>query len=331
MVYLLLGTMLLAAVLVIAVPLYRQEKRLTGNSAVVVAIVLAISVSVYTRIGSPGASSPATGALPSVDEMVTTLAERLEREPNDLHGWKLLARSYVQMRDFDAAIGAYERAIKIESGQNGQTLADLGEVILLSDQQHLTGRAGELFDNALAVSPNNQKALFYSGMAALERGDKELAADRWETLLATSPPQNIRDILAQQIASLRGEEPPVPVETATGGSEVVTVRVTLGDAAISQVRPDSTVFVIARDPAQPSPPIAALRRKAAELPAYVPIADSDAMIPGRVPSAFPQLEIVARVSSSGEPIAQPGDWFGQQIVSTAESSEVSVIIDEQVP
>lgn len=330
MIYLLLGTMLLVAVLVIALPLYRQEKRLSGNLAIAVAIVLAVSVTVYGRIGSPGASSPAPDALPSVEDMVATLAERLQREPNDVAGWKLLARSYVQMRDFGGASDAYEKAIQLEGGQNGQTLADLGEVFLLIDQQSLLGHAGELFENALAVSPNNQKALFYSGMAALERGDRELAANRWETLLATSPPQNIQEILVQQIAELRGEAPPVPVETTTADG-VVTVRVTLGDSAISQVQPDSTVFIIARDPAQPSPPIAAVRRRAAELPAYVPIGDSDAMVPGRVPSAFPQLEIVARVSLSGTPIAQPGDWFGQQVISTAESSEVSVIIDEQVP
>lgn len=330
MIYVFLGTMLLVAVLAVAIPLYRQEKRVSGNLAIAVAVIFAVSIATYTRIGSPGLSSLTSGDLPGVDEMVSSLAERLQRDPDDLAGWKLLARSYVQMRDFGAAIGAYERAIEIEGGQNGQTLADLGEVILLSNQQSVNTRANELFENALAVSPNNQKALFYSGVAAAERGDKELAADRWETLLATSPPQNIREILVQQIAELRGEASPVPAQVTTDDG-VVTVRVTLGESAISQVRPDSTVFVIARDPAQPSPPVAAVRRTAAELPVYVSIGDSDAMTPGRVPSAFAQLEIVARVSLSGQPAAQSGDWFGRQIVSTAESNEVSVIIDEQVP
>jgi cytochrome c-type biogenesis protein CcmH len=97
------------------------------------------------------------------------------------------------------------------------------------------------------------------------------------------------------------------------------------------VAPDATVFVIVRDPARPSPPIAAVRRKASELPAEVVIGDADAMIPGRVPSGFAQLEIVARVSLSGEPIAQSGDWFGQQTVSTGKSAEVTIVIDRQVP
>ncbi|MDG2375358.1 MAG: hypothetical protein P8M18_03310, partial [Woeseiaceae bacterium] len=61
------------------------------------------------------------------------------------------------------------------------------------------------------------------------------------------------------------------------------------------------------------------------------IGDADAMIPGRVPSAFANLEIVARISLTGEPIAQPGDWFGQQLVTPAEGTTVQLIIDEQVP
>jgi len=123
----------------------------------------------------------------------------------------------------------------------------------------------------------------------------------------------------------------VPNSVEPAGDAVVTVRVSLGESAISEVQGDSTVFIIARDPAQPAPPIAAVRRRTDELPVYVAFSDSDAMIQGRVPSGFAQLEIVARVSMSGQPTAQSGDWFGQQTISTAEATEVSVIIDEQVP
>ncbi|MCH8335579.1 MAG: hypothetical protein IIC61_06770 [Proteobacteria bacterium] len=328
MLYALLGTMLLAAVLVIALPLYRKEQRLSAKSTSAMVIVLLISIFVYSRIGTPGAGAPQPDAMPGVEEMVNSLARRLQQNPDDLAGWKMLGRSYLQIRNFQAAVTAFERAVEIEGGRNGQTLADLGEVILLGDEQRMSGRASELFDNALAIAPNNQKALFYAGMAAVQRGDKETAAQRWEKLLASSPPQRIQDILRQQIAELRGPAP--AVAEATGG-DVVTVRVSLGESAINAVQADSTVFIIARDPAQPSPPIAAVRRRAAELPAYVAIGDADAMIPGRVPSGFARLEIIARVSMSGQPIAQSGDWFGQQIISTAESSEVSIIINEQIP
>jgi cytochrome c-type biogenesis protein CcmH len=338
-IYFFLGTMLLVAVLAIALPLYRQEQRVSTNSALAIAIVLLISVSVYKQIGSPGAETLPSDTMPSVEEMVVSLAERLQQNPNDLPGWKMLGRSYFQMQNLPGAIAAYERAVEIEGGQNGQTLADLGEVILLSDRQTLNGRAGELFEHALAISPSNQKALFYGGMAAVERGDRELGAQRLETLLASSPPQNIQEILRQQIAELRGEAPLPAAAQGPTGNAVVTVRVSLGESAISAVQADSTVFIIARDPAQPSPPIVAqpsppivaVRRRTDELPAYVAISDSDAMIQGRIPSGFAQLEIVARVSMSGQPVAQSGDWFGQQTISTVEANEISVIIDEQVP
>jgi cytochrome c-type biogenesis protein CcmH len=263
--------------------------------------------------------------------MVDSLAQRLQENPDDLPGWKLLGRSYIQARNFQGAIAAFEQAVEIEGGQNGQTLVDLGEVVMLSDGRTLNGRAGELFENALAISPNNQKALFYAGMAAVERGDRELGAQRFETLLASSPPQNVQEILRQQIAELRGDAPLPAAAPGPAGDAVVTVRVSLGESAVSAVQPGSTVFIIARDPAQPSPPITAARRRTDELPVYVAIEDSDAMVSGRVPSDFAQLEIVARVSMSGQPTAQSGDWFGQQIISTAESNEVSIIIDEQIP
>ena len=63
----------------------------------------------------------------------------------------------------------------------------------------------------------------------------------------------------------------------------------------------------------------------------VSIGDGDAMIPGRVPSGFASLEIVARISLNGEPIQQPGDWFGRQIVESGGDTTYELIIDQQVP
>jgi len=327
MLYTVFAAMLVTAVLFVVWPLYRQEKRLSGSSIAVVAGVLLISLSVYSRIGTPDADAPPADLAPSVEDMVSSLAQKLQQNPDNLEGWKMLARSYVQMGNFPAASSAYERAIEMEGGRNGQTLADFGETLLMSDQYALEGRASQLFEDALLIAPTNQKALFYGGMAAVQRGDKELGAQRWEPLLASAPPPNIAEMLRQQIAAVRGVAP-AAVEVAS--NSVVTASVSLGEAAAAAVPAAATVFVIARDPAQPSPPIAAVRRLVSELPADVAIGDSDAMIPGRVPSGFSQLEIVARVSMSGQPMAQAGDWFGQRTVTVADSGEIAIVIDEQV-
>jgi cytochrome c-type biogenesis protein CcmH len=333
MFWIITGLMLAAAILFIAWPLYRIEKKLSVPSLVSVLAIAAITAGVYSQIGSPNADPEQhQGELPGVDEMVTALAARLAANPDDLAGWKMLGRSYMQLGDTAAAAEAFEKAVALESGENGQTLADLGEALLLSDGQSLTGRAGQLFENAYALAPSNPKALFYSGMAAVERGENELGASRWEALLATSPPANVADILRQRIAELRdtGPEAPLPNAAETTGA-ALTARVALGPSAAAAGLPDATVFVIVRDPAQPVPPIAAVRRSLRELPDDVAIADSDAMIPGRVPSGFERLEIIARVSLTGQPTAQTGDWFGSRIVETASADVIDILIDRQVP
>lgn len=326
-----IGAMLAAAVLMIALPLYRRERKLTATSVGSIAVIATVSAILYSQIGTPDPDAADPG-LPDIDEMVSSLAARLQENPDDLAGWKMLGRSYMQLQNFPGAVAAYERAVAMESSQNGQTLADLGEAVLMSDARELPGRAGQLFENALAIMPNNQKALFYSGMAAAQRGDNLLAAERWEALLATAPPPNIAEIIRQRVAEMRGESPaPPPVPAATASGPVVQVAVSLGPEASAAGLPDSTVFVIARDPSQPSPPIAAVRLRLAELPATVAIGDGDAMIPGRVPSGFANLEIIARVSLTGEPIAQPGDWFASRIVTPgANSDALDLVINQQV-
>jgi len=329
--YVVFGLMLALAVLIIVVPVFRARGALPALPAATVAVVFLAAVGIYSRIGTPDAEPAAPQQLPDVGQMVDSLAARLEENPDDLAGWKMLGRSYMQLENFPLAIAAFERAVAMEEGRNAQTLADLGEVLLLGDESELDGRAGQLFDEALALEPRNQKALFYAGMAAVRRGDAELGAQRWEALLATSPPEHIAAILREQIGELRGT--PVaaaPAAAAPGTAGVVTASVSLSDSAAAAVPVDATVFIIARDPAQPSPPIAAVRRRVSELPAEVTIGDSDAMIPGRVPSGFAELELVARVSMSGQPVAQAGDWFGELRVKTADSGAVSIVIDQQV-
>ena len=58
--------------------------------------------------------------------------------------------------------------------------------------------------------------------------------------------------------------------------------------------------------------------------------DGDSMIPGRELSGFAEIEIIARVSLSGQPTAQPGDWFGTVIMRPADGSDIELAIDEQV-
>ncbi len=330
MLWTLFGVMLAGAVLVITVPLYRIEKRLSATSCLTCAALTLFAGVMYMQIGSPNIkSNQDTG--PNIEEMVSALALRMEDTPADLNGWKMLGRSYLQLQNFSGAVQAYEEAVALEFGSNSQTLADLGEAIFLLDQLTLSGRAGQLFEQAIAITPNNPKALFYSGMAAAQSGKRLLAAERWEALLATSPPEEIRVILEAQIEMLR-QTPQATTNNDAGAvlGSGIEVDISLGDVAGKEIPPDTPVFIIARDPEQPSPPIAVVRRNFSELPSTVLITEADSMIAGRSISTFKRLEVVARLALSGTPIGQPGDLFGQRILDTEQSSTVKITIDTEL-
>ncbi len=347
MLWLTLGVMSFAGVVFTVWPFLRENSRNFGVVAVAVLFVVVSSAGLYSMLGSPGLENErlAHGGGPGEDmlEVVEGLAKRLEQNPDDVGGWRMLGRSYMSLSNYPKAVAAFERVVELENGQSAQGLVELGEAVLAAEGgQTMPPRASSLFENALAVEPNSQAALFWGGLAAGNRGDTDLAADRWERLLGTNPPAEIRDTIEQRVAEWRGESPSVasteqPASTAAApepgpveDGAIVSASIALSEAAQSALPADAIVFVIARDPAQPSPPIAVTRRRLAELPAVVRLGDQESMVPGRELSGFEEFELIARVSLSGQPVSQPGDWFGSVIVKPAENGSIALSIDTPV-
>lgn len=309
-------------------PLYRSSGRLTSVLAAVIVVTIGLSAALYERIGNPGIPSGA-GSTPAADEMVVALKERLDENPDDVNGWTLLGRSYQSMQRYDDAISAFEKVVALEQGQNAQSLVALGNALVEQQRGEASDRSSKLFENALALDPDSTNALFYAGSDAARRGDMALAAERWEKLRAQEPPSEIRELLQRKIAEWRGLPP--PTTQAALSDAVVSINLSISDAALSDLPADATVYVIARDPAQPSPPIAVTPRRLSELPVVVSLSDRDAMGAGRPLSGFAELEIIARVSVSGSPMAQSGDWSGSLRVNSNDALSIDLIIDQKVP
>ena len=324
--------MCILAVAFVVVPLVRDTDRPLAPPTAAGVLVVGLAVGLYGYLGSPQVPS-GRGQPPDVAQMVTSLAARLAEQPDDLNGWKMLGRSYMTLGDFPAAVDAYEQAVGLESALNAQTLVDLAVAVAQADGQQLTPRAVSAFENALAIDPNHPEALFYGGIAAFNRGDELLAADRWERLLSTNPPPEVRAIIEERVAAWRGQPLPqrqVDAPTQPTAGAVVSATISVAENASQSLPRDATVFVIARDPAQPSPPIAVTRRPLSELPAVVTLGDRDSMIPGRTLSAFPEFELVARASATGEPAQRAGDWYGSKVVRPSEASAVELTIATEV-
>lgn len=268
----------------------------------------------------------------SMAEMTERLEKAVQAQPDSAEGWYFLGRTYMTQERFEDAAKAFERAANL-SGRQSEVLGQWAQALYFANGKKMAGAAQALADEALKQNPEEVTTLGLMGIAAFEDQRYADAAGYWQRLVAALPADDpsraaIQSGIerARQHLAERGEKlPEAPAAAATAGV-TLKVRVDLSDAVKGQVRPDDSVFVFARAVNGPPMPLAVKRLKVADLPDEVSLSDADAMMPQLKLSAFPQVELVARVSRAGNAIS--GEWIGRsQPLSTAGAGDQAVTID----
>jgi cytochrome c-type biogenesis protein CcmH len=337
---LLAAGLLVAAVLVVVVPLLRRGASAPpapwtalGAAAVLVvgSAMLYVTWSSWAWHTAAPADSPQT--------MVARLARKLEKNPQDVTGWLMLGRSYVVLQEYPLALRAFERADRLSDGKNADALTDEAEALVLGDNDELDGRAGRLIERALALAPDSGKALFLGAMVAARRGDLPLARQRFTRILALNPPDNIRSILVQQIATIDarlanpGAQGTSAAATAAAaspnGQASVRVRVALAPR-LAAASGNFPLFVFVRNPQQAGPPLA-VKRLESRFPQEVELSAADSMLPGRVIGAGTTVEVVARIARSGTPVGASGDPYGEITYRVGQDALKGLVIDRVMP
>jgi len=254
-------------------------------------------------------------------------------------------------------------------GDEPAVLVSLADSLAMMQGGKLAGRPASLVRLALQKEPDNPVALWLSGNAAAEEGHWQEAIDHWrkvEPLVADEPQsvQELRSRIAEAeeklgrptagptraaAAALEASAPtaaatssaapaPSPGSAApqaaapASAAPQLVVNVSLAPAMQQRVAADDTVFVFARATSGPAMPVAAVRLTASQLPASVTLDDSHAVMPMARLSQFPEVRVEARVSKTGNAIAQPGDVKGETGgVKVSGSAPVSVTIDTVIP
>ena len=93
--------------------------------------------------------------------------------------------------------------------------------------------------------------------------------------------------------------------------------------AVADPPAGATLFVIAR-PAGGGIPLAVVRRPATALPLSVRLDDAVSMSPERKLSEAAEVEVVARLSLSGRPIAGAGDWEWRSATLTPAAADAPI-------
>ena len=304
-----------------------------------VAIPIA-SILLYLAVGNPGALAPRDDGhgitRSQIENMVERLAARMKENPDDATGWAMLGRSYSVLDRFPEAAAAYANAVK-RSPPDAQLLTDYADALAMAQGRRLEGEPERLIAQALKIDPRNVKALALAGTAAFESKDFKGAIAHWQKILEIVPTNSdmadsIRDSIAdaQQLAGGPVKAPPAPARAAAAASGTVSGTVQLAPALAARVAPGDTVFIFARAVDGPRAPLAVTRREVRELPATFTLDDRMAMAPGMNLSAHDRVVVGARISKSGTPAPQPGDFEGLSTPVKVGDTGVVVVIGTEV-
>jgi cytochrome c-type biogenesis protein CcmH len=335
---------LIAAVLVRPLLRTRDDQGPARLTAVVTGLVLlAGGGALYAMFSDYAWDRPAADAQTPASR-AAALARKLARQPDDLQGWLELGDQYMEIEQFPLAARAYQRADSVANGRSAPAIIGLAEALMSIDFEEIRGRAGRLFERVLEIEPRNFKALFYGAVAALSRDDFATGRERFETLLALDPPENVRAIIVRQLQAIEAAQRNADANAASAGAAnasvadagaasggaQVRVKVSMSPTLNVRTGERAALFVLARDPAQPGPPFAA-KRLPVTFPVEVTLTAADAMLPQRRISAGQKLEVIARISRDGQPQGTSGDPFGQISYQVGKDGQLSLVIDRVTP
>lgn len=314
-------------------------RRFAIRTAIAVAMLLPMgAIALYQSYGEPAALDPArivaTDAPPSaehgadMDQAVAGLVAKLQANPENADGWALLGRAYQSMGKFAESREALKRAYALMPDNHDMTVEYAQALALSNEGRRITGESRQLIEGVLKADPDHQRALWLIGISDFQAADYNAAITAWNRLLPALPAESdIASSVRAQIAeaqtlggtvAITSAAPATPADSSNAAAPAtttpatvegprLTVQVSLDPALKNQLTPDAVLFVFARAENGPPMPLAIQRLAASALPQTIQLDDTMGMLPSMKLSMFPKLVVGARISKSGNAIAQTGD------------------------
>lgn len=336
-----------------------------------VAVLLpATAVILYRIAGEPAALDPQrlTAAATSeaggehgvdMNKAIDSLVAKLAENPENPDGWALLGRAYQSTGRFAESRDALKRAYDLTPDNHDMTVEYAQALALAGEGRRIVGEPRTLIEKVLVADPDHQRALWLIGISDYQQGNYAAAIAAWNRLLPNLPPDSdiAQSVRAQidEATRLAGGTPSAPASapapttpappiaatastatasttTAPAAGPRLSVRVSLDPKLAARLDPKATLFIFARAASGPPMPLAIHRATAGELPVSVTLDDSMGMMPTMKLSMFPQVIVGARLSSTGNAMAQSGDL---QVLSSPidvmRSEPLDLVIDSVVP
>ena len=252
----------------------------------------------------------------SVEKMVDEFAAKMDKEPDNLKGWAMLARSYRILGRNTEAANAYARAGSFIDS-DPQLLADYADVLAANANGNFAGKPQQLINKALAQDPNNLLALWLSGTAAFNVQNYKAAVQSWEKLAKQLPGESDEArAIAASIAEARSKGGLAPVSAPVISNQGVSGQVDISPELKPKIKAGDVLMVIARKPGERMP-VAVLKTPVTAFPISFVLNDALAMSPNALISQIPEVSVEVRISKTGMAMPEAGD-----LISTPQTIKV---------
>ena len=266
-------------------------------------------------------------------ELITTMQSNVHQHADDPNRWMRLSELFLSLEATDSAIESLSRAYRL-SPDNEEIATTYAQISFFANKGQLDANSRRVLQDVLANNPQHEGAQMLMAMGEARSSNYEQAQGwikRLRANIAAKPGDHTRALasLDELSANVDTQE-----QQAAAGIEVT---VTINANLLPLVKADDVLFVAIRD-VNGGPPFAAKRLPISVIKqgeASISLSDLDAMMPERtIASARAdkiQLAVVARISHSGNAIAESGDLSGNPVVIGNEQNQVNVEINQQVP
>lgn len=275
-----------------------------------------------------GGNAAAAMVSPSTDADLIMYQKRVAANPRDAASWRALAESYRTARRFKEANAAFAELIKLKA-MDADAWADYADASASQLGSLANEQTRSALTAALKLNSTHHKALWLQASLLLEEKKYPESLKVWRQLRAlipeASPDAKIIDAnIAEAQSLVQGQGP-------AGNAAAVNVQGSVSiDSSLNNKVSGMTLFVFAKTAESPMP-VAVYRTAVSKWPVQFTLDDSQAVMPTRKLSDTAQVLVQARLSQSGQAMAQPGDWQSDAVmVSTRAGKPVVLRITQPV-
>jgi cytochrome c-type biogenesis protein CcmH len=322
--YAIATAMVVVALALVLIPMIRRARgegrpgRIFVLALVITLLLPLAAVGLYLVVGTPVALNGVPKQAPlNIDQAVAELQQHLTQKPDDVQGWLLLGQTYNAMHKGSEARDAYGKVLDLDANNTAALIE---------------GRSLELLQHAVQLEPDNQRGLWLLGISQFQHDQFAEAAATWRKLQPLlDPSSKVAQAVTEQIAvaESRAGIQPASASTAAANGPALQVEVSLSPALKDKLAPGDALFVYARAEQGPPMPLAVAKLAPTAWPTHVTLTDAMAMAPQLRLSTASRVFVGARISKSGQAIAQSGDLEGDAgVVDVASKTPIKITIDK---